>query len=186
MSRWTLQRSRTIYQSPIATLVEETRKNPRRAADVPFFVLKFPDWVNVVPVTDDGRAVLVRQYRAGMDAMTLEIPGGTLDEGETDPADAARRELLEETGYAAGELIHLGRVVPNPAIQGNFCHFYLASGARPVGPQHLDPNEEMSVEVVPLADIRRMISAGEIVHALGILGLLYALDHIEETKNGRR
>lgn len=178
MSRWTLLRSRTIYHSPIATLVEETRRDPRRAVEVPLFVLKFPDWVNVVPVTEDGRVVLVRQYRAGTDAMTLEIPGGTLDEGETDPAAAAKRELLEETGYLADELIFLGRVVPNPAIQGNYCHFYLAPGVKPVGPQHLDPNEEMSVEVVRLEDIRRMIADHEIVHALGILGLLYAVDRL--------
>ncbi|MHB8927497.1 MAG: NUDIX hydrolase [Bacillota bacterium] len=185
MSRWSLLRSRTIYQSPIATLVEETRRDPRQAVEVPFFVLKFPDWVNVVPVTEDGRVVLVRQYRAGTDAMTLEIPGGTLDEGETDPVAAARRELLEETGYTADEFVYLGRVVPNPAIQGNFCHFYLASGARPTGPQHLDPSEEISVEVVRLADVRPMIDRHEIVHALGILGLLYALDCLKSQGGGR-
>jgi len=184
MSRWTLQRSRTIYHSPIATLVEESRRDPRRGVDVPFFVLKFPDWVNIVPVTDDGRVVLVRQYRAGMDAMTLEIPGGTMDEGETDPAVAARRELLEETGYTADDFLYLGRVVPNPAIQGNFCHFYLASGARPTGPQNLDPSEEISVEVVRLAEIRPMIDRHEIVHALGILGLLYALEELAGHRRG--
>ncbi|HEY3313668.1 MAG TPA: NUDIX hydrolase [Bacillota bacterium] len=179
MSRWTLLRTRTIYHNPIATLVEECRQDPRSRNEVPFFVLKFPDWVNVVPVTEDGHVVLVRQYRAGMNAATLEIPGGTLDEGETDPAEAARRELLEETGHAAQEFIYLGRVVPNPAIQGNFCHFYLAPGARRVGPQHLDPTEEISLEVVKIEDVRRMIADGEIVHALGILGLLYALKYLE-------
>ncbi len=184
MSRWTLLRSRTLYHNPIATMTEECRRDPRNGAEVPFFVLKFPDWVNVVPVTGDGRVVLVRQYRAGMDDMTLEIPGGTLDEGESDPATAARRELLEETGYEAGDLVYLGRVIPNPAIQGNFCHFYLGLNARRVAAQHLDPSEEMSVETVPLAHIRRMIADGEIVHALGILGLLYALECLEAAGRG--
>ncbi|GAC1549517.1 MAG: hypothetical protein NVS3B10_12830 [Polyangiales bacterium] len=108
----------------------------------PVFTFSAPDWCNVVPLTDDGKVVLVRQHRWGTDAASLEIPGGIVDPGEA-PLDAARRELREETGYDAGELVSLGAVDPNPALQGNRLHMFLARGCRPSGVgQQLDELED--------------------------------------------
>jgi len=137
-----------------------------------FYVVTAPDWINVIPVTDDDRVILVRQYRFGIEGSTLEIPGGMCDEGEA-PADAARRELREETGYDAGELELLGSVHPNPAIQNNRCHSFLAPGVRRVGAPDPDADEAIEVVEVPLSEIPGLIAGGKITHALVIAAFHY-------------
>ena len=130
-----------------------------------FFVVESPDWINIIPLTDDGRVVLVRQFRFGVEDFTLEIPGGMCDPGES-PPDAARRELREETGHEAGDLIHLGFVHPNPAIQTNRCHTFLARELTAKGPPQPDPHESLELDRVPLDRVPRLIAEGEITHAL--------------------
>src|SRR5688572_15281470 len=99
--------------------------HPQTGAERDFTVLDVPDWVNVIALTRDDRVVLIRQYRHGVDDMRVEIPGGMVDPGE-EHAAAARRELAEETGYTAASWRHVGSVEPNPAIQGNRLHTWLA------------------------------------------------------------
>ena len=129
------------------------------------FVIDAPDWINVIPLTDDRQVVLVRQFRFGVERVTLEIPGGMCDPGEA-PEAAARRELAEETGYQARELRPLGSVEPNPAIQSNRCHTFLALGAFPAGPPRPDPGEELELTTVPLDAIGGLIADGSITHSL--------------------
>jgi len=139
------------------------------------------DWVNITPITPQGEIVLVRQYRRGTDNITLEIPAGSLDPDERDPRSAALRELREETGYVPGEIKLIGKVAVNPAIMSNYCYIYLATNCTLQAELAPDPTEEIAVELVPLKQIRRMIESGEIVHSLGVLGLLWSLDHYERT-----
>jgi len=130
-----------------------------------FWVIKAPHWINVVPLTDDDEVLLVRQYRFGVQAATLEIPGGMCDADET-PLQAASRELREETGCVARELVELGWVHPNPAIQDNRCYSFLARGAKRVAEPTPDPNESFEQLSVPLARIPQLIARGEITHSL--------------------
>jgi len=148
-------------------------------------VLAAPDWVNVVPLLDDGRVVMVRQWRFGIAAPTLEIPGGLVDPGET-AATAAARELREETGYAAASVRRIGEVTPNPAILANRCASFLATGLERVGAPQSDLEEEMTVELVPLADVPRRVRAGEIHHALVVAAfyLLAADDGVARDRHG--
>jgi ADP-ribose pyrophosphatase len=139
-----------------------------------FFQLSAAEWVNVVAVTREGEAVLVRQERHGTEAMSLELPGGLVDPGET-PAEAALRELREETGYRGHVAEPLGFVHPNPAIQANRCHSFLALDVAPEGAQRLDGREEIEVVRVPLAELRELVRRGEITHAL-VVTALYLLD----------
>ena len=130
-----------------------------------FYVIESPDWVNIIPVTEDEQVVLVRQYRFGVGQPGLEVPGGMCD-GNEPPLAAAIREMREETGYEAREVVPLGWVHPNPAVQNNRCHSFLARGARAVGSPTPDAEEEIEVELVPLTGIPDLIATGEITHSL--------------------
>jgi 8-oxo-dGTP pyrophosphatase MutT (NUDIX family) len=138
-----------------------------------FFVVDAPDWVNVIPVTDEGRVVLIRQFRFGTDSFTLEIPGGMCD-GDEAPVDAAKRELLEETGHEAEAWKDLGFVHPNPAIQGNRCHTFLAERVRPVTDPSPDADEQFEIVSEPLDRVPSLIASGAISHAL-VVAAFYRL-----------
>jgi 8-oxo-dGTP pyrophosphatase MutT (NUDIX family) len=132
----------------------------------PFYRLVCPDWVNVIPLTPDHRVAFVRQFRHGVGADTLEVPGGQMDPGDATPLQAARRELLEESGFAGETWELLGWVHPNPAILVNRCHSFLVRDARPVSPIRNDHDERTEVELVPLEEVPRLILDGTITHAL--------------------
>jgi ADP-ribose pyrophosphatase len=139
------------------------------------FTFQCPDWVSVVPVTDAGEIVLVRQYRHGIDAETLEIPGGVIDPDER-PEAAAARELREETGYEASALTALGFTHPNPPLQGNRHHMFLATAARSVGSPRFDHDEYCEVVVASPEAVRRFMADGTMTHALVLLALHRAFD----------
>ncbi|MCF8142757.1 MAG: NUDIX hydrolase [Deltaproteobacteria bacterium] len=139
--------------------------SPRTGLTHPFFILESSPWVNVIPLTPKQEVVLVRQYRHGTRSVTLEIPGGLVEDSDT-PEDAARRELLEETGYVAEEMSALGWVHPNPAILNNRCYTFLALNAVFSGARHQDDREDIEVLLRPLAAVRRLIREGEISHSL--------------------
>jgi ADP-ribose pyrophosphatase len=127
-----------------------------------------PEWVNVVSLTPDDQLILIRQYRFGVQGTTLEIPGGLVDPGE-DPAVAAARELEEETGYVPGRLIRLGAVHPNPALQANRCHSYVALDCVKKHAGQQDEGEDITVELHPHADVPRLVLEGHITHALVVV-----------------
>lgn len=135
-----------------------------------FYTLEAPDWVNVLALTPEDDAVMVRQYRHGARAVRLEIPGGMVDPGES-PRAAAARELLEETGHEARAFELLGSVNPNPALFGNRCFTWLAHGARRVAPVCNVGAEETEVVIVPRAELDERVRRGEIDHALVLAAL---------------
>jgi len=130
-----------------------------------FSLIRAVDWVNVIALTRDEQVVLVRQYRPGIDSVCIEIPGGMVDEGE-EPLVAAQRELVEETGYTSREWRPLGVVAPNPAIQNNRLHSFLALDAEATHDMQLDGNEVLALDVLPLAEVHELLRTGRIDHAL--------------------
>jgi ADP-ribose pyrophosphatase len=139
------------------------------------FTFECPDWVSVVPVTNDGRFVFVRQYRHGIDQTTLEVPGGIIENGQL-PADAAVRELREETGYGDGTLVALGMTHPNPALQNNSHHMFLARDVRRLGEPEFDVGEHCEVVLLSEHEVRVLAAEGKITHALVLLALARAFE----------
>jgi 8-oxo-dGTP pyrophosphatase MutT (NUDIX family) len=137
-----------------------------------FVVIDSASWVNVVPVTNEGNVVLIRQFRHGLGQVVLEIPGGMID-GDESPEDAAVRELREETGYVAQSIRLLARVLPNPAVQNNFLYLFAAEGCRSTGQTQPDPFELIEVFERPLEEIPAMIANGEIAHSLVITAFAF-------------
>ena len=177
---------RRISQHKVFDVSEGTWKRRDGATLGPFVTFECPDWCNVVAVTAESELVLIWQYRFGTDALSLELPGGVIDEGES-PRAAAGRELREETGYVASELRPLLAVHPNPALQGNVCHSFVARGARLVGPTEFDDNEECEVALVPIAHAYELITEGHVTHALCITAIQAFLlsDHAGPLEPGR-
>jgi 8-oxo-dGTP pyrophosphatase MutT (NUDIX family) len=122
LKAWQRLSSQTVYSCRIFSLREDHKRSPRTGQGHDFYVLEAGDWVNIIPLTADEQVVLIRQYRHGVEDMTLEIPGGMVDAEDPSPLHAARREMQEETGYDSHEVSSLGAIHPNPAIQANRCH----------------------------------------------------------------
>lgn len=144
-----------------------------------FTIIRTSDWINVIPVTDDGRYVFIRQFRHGVREVTVEIPGGAIDAKDPSPRAAAERELLEETGYRARSWEYLGHVTPNPALQDNRCHTFLAAGAFRAGEPRFDPFERIDVVLVTGAEAGRALHDGTVTHGLVLaaFGLFFASGH---------
>lgn len=179
MKPWTVRREEHEGDYRIFDVCRRHLQSPRSGRISEFFVINAPDWVNVIPLTPTHDVVCVRQYRAGTDTITLEIPGGMVDPGEEMMA-AGQRELREETGYSASRFVDLGTVAPNTALQSNRCGTIVALNATPVGTQELDGSEEIDLACVPLADIPSLIMDGAITHALVVAGF-YRFEHWRRT-----
>jgi len=163
--------SRRIYSGRIAGLREDTVRMPNgRTAQRE--VVEHADVVAIVPLDGQGNVVMVRQYRLPAGATLLEVPAGGVDEGEDMPA-AAQRELQEETGYRAERLERLGGLFVSPGYCTEFVHLFLAIGLIEDALE-ADPDEDITVERVPLAEAVRLAAAGEIRDGKSIAGILLA------------
>ena len=168
---WKLVSSKEQESFKIFNLRTDRSQSPRTNEVHNFYILESRDWVNVIPLTPQNEVVLIRQYRHGIRDVTLEIPGGIVEVGDS-PEEAARREMREETGYEESEMILLGDVHPNPAFLNNKCYTYLAREVSLVGKQEQDAKEDIEVLLRPLDMIPSLIRDGEITHSL-VLAAFY-------------
>ncbi len=181
---WKKLEEKTAYDCGFFKILTQQSASPTTGKTHPFYVLSTRSWTNVVAITEDNKVVLVSQFRHGTREISLEIPGGALDPGDKMPEQAARRELLEETGHEAPEWHLLGVVRPNPAILDNTCHFFLALGAKQTSALKLDEAEELEVRKVDLKEIPEMIRDGRIQHALVVAAFHY-LDLYRQENPGK-
>jgi len=174
---WNCLDSQFKYENRIVKVREDTYHFLPNNITHDFLVLEFSDWVNIIPETSEGEVVMIRQYRHGVRRETFEIPGGLISEEDPDPSAGASREMTEETGYTSDDIIHIGTVEPNPAIQSNRCHTYLARNAVPGAGQNLDPTEAIRIELIKKSKVYDMIRQGQITHGLVVAAFAYLLLH---------
>ena len=136
-----------------------------------YYVLEYPDWVNVIAITKDGHFVMERQYRHALGCTCYELPCGVMEKGET-PLEAAQRELEEETGYAGGEWKKLIVLSANPSTMTNLTHCFLATGVEKAFEQHLDATEELEVHLLTREEVCYLLRNNEMMQSLMVASLL--------------
>jgi 8-oxo-dGTP pyrophosphatase MutT (NUDIX family) len=157
-------------------------ENPRNKEVLKALILKSPDTINVIAVTGERELILVEQFRFGIDECLLELPAGLMDFDE-EPLQAARRELLEETGYLATSWTLLGESHLNPAYVTNRCYHFLAQGAYLKGAKSLDNHEDIRVYLIPVEDLTSITNTPLIKDAVGSAALLYLRKYIDNQTN---
>jgi len=172
IAAWPLKKEDKALSTPVFEVCRQTCLSPKDGRDKEFTVLKARDWAQVLAVTPEGRALLVRQFRQGSRTLSLELPGGVIEEGQS-PLEAARRELMEETGYSAAAWRQLAAFRPNPAIQNNTAYLFLAEGAELTGATDFDENEDLELLTVPLPELKDMVLKGSIDHVIMAAGILF-------------
>lgn len=178
LKEWKTLSVKNLLTNKIFTVKEEIVESPKKRTSHPVWSLEVSEWVNIIPITSDNKVVLVNQYRFGSKKMSLEIPGGMVDPGE-DPKIASVRELYEETGYESKEVIKLGKVLPNPALMGNYAHTFLALNAQRTGLQKLDGMEDIEIVEIPIDDIPKLIESGKIEHSI-VISAFYLLERFNK------
>ncbi|MEM1437072.1 MAG: NUDIX hydrolase [Pseudomonadota bacterium] len=175
---WQHRGRRSGPQLPLFDVHFDAMEHPQSGTVMDRLVLGSVDWVNMVAVDEQARCVMVRQYRFGGGYITLETPGGMVDSGE-DSLTAARRELLEETGYGGGSWHYLGAVEPNPAIHDHLCHHWLAQGVRPQAEPEPGTGEAIALAHLSAEAVCAAARNGTIRHALALSALarVYPLWH---------
>lgn len=175
---WICQSEKTLISSPVLDVVEQNCISSEDEREFTFYILKSHDWCNVIPITEDGKVVLVKQYRIGIAEHTHEIPGGVTDPLDPHIQATALRELEEETGYtplANAQIKSLGWSYPNPAIQDNRCFSFIVGPVENSKNQNLDPGEMIEVIEVPIKEIPEWIKQGKMNHALILNAFLQLL-----------
>ncbi len=173
ISKWKTKSSEYLVKKPWATLRVDECELPDGRIASEYYVLEYPNWVNVVAITEDEKVVMVKQYRHSGDIVSIEIPGGVID-GDEEPVAAAKRELLEETGYAFENFELVSTIYPNPATSNNVTYAYLATGGKKVQEQDLDEHEDIEIEFYSIEEVKEMLLKNEIPQALHVTGLFYA------------
>ena len=174
--KWTSGEKKSLLKTIVFDVTSSTNTytDGQRTVSGEYIVLDAPDWVIVIPEIDGNpkEFYMVKQWRHGSKSLSVEFPGGVIDKGE-EPEQAARRELLEETGCQAGRLTKLGQVNPNPALFSNQVHIFLAQDLQCTQSQSLDNDEFVNVIKVPVEQIKKDMGTQQFPHALMSTAMMF-------------
>ena len=162
---WKILHSEYLIQRPWLTARKDCVELPDGRVNDEYWVLEYPDWVNVIAITTDGQMIMERQYRHAAGITSYELPCGVMEPGET-PLEAAKRELAEETGFTGGEWQPWMTLSPNTSAMTNISHTFLAIGVEKTTCQHLDATEDLSVHLLSPDDVWALLKDNQIRQAL--------------------
>lgn len=165
IGKWKILESKYLVKRPWLTARVDKVELPNGVVHPEYYVLEYPTWVNIIAITTEGRFVMVEQYRHGLADVFTELVAGVAEKGEA-PLQAARRELLEETGYGNGEWQLFTVLSANPGSMTNLTYTFLATGVEPVSDQHLDATEDIAVKLLTQDEIKSMLLENEIKQSL--------------------
>lgn len=163
--KWEILSTEYLIRRPWLTARRDHVKLPTGVENPEFYVLEYPDWVNVIAITKEGEFVMIRQYRHGLGETRYELCAGVSEEGE-DPVESARRELYEETGYGGGEWQPWMTICANPSTTNNLTHCFLATGVERLSTQHLEETEDITVHLLTEAEVKELLMTDEIRQSL--------------------
>ena len=162
---WTTLKSEYLFQRPWLTVRRDMVQLPNGNINPEHYVLEYPSWVNVIAITQDGDMVMEVQYRHGLHSVDYEICAGVVEDGE-DPLVAAKRELLEETGFGGGTWTKLMEICGNPSVTNNITHCYLAQGVKRLSDQNLEATEDIEVVLMKPAEVLAILQSDCMKQAL--------------------
>lgn len=163
--KWEILESEYLIRRPWLTARRDHVRLPDGVENKEYYVLEYPDWVNVIAITVNGKFVMERQYRHGLQWTGYEICAGVCESGEN-PLEAAKRELWEETGFEGGEWKLQMTISANTSTMTNLCHCFVATGVERISEQHLEATEDISVHLLTVDEVRNLLVGNEIRQAL--------------------
>lgn len=167
---WEVEGSEYLFRRPWLTVRRDKVRLPNGTVHPEYYVLEYPKWINVIAITPEGNYVMVKQYRHGLGIVETELCAGVVEEGE-EPLAAARRELLEETGFGGGEWELLSVLSPNPGSQNNLSYSFIARGVEKIDDQHLDDTEDIRVEILTEQQLINLLTTDTLKQALMVAPL---------------
>lgn len=179
---WKTLSSKYLFNDLWFKVRKDVCETPNGKIVEPYYVYEFTPWVAAVALTEDGKVVMVRQYRHGLGETGIELPGGCVDDADSNYGQAIARELLEETGYSFSSYEYLGKISPNPSTNNNLLHMFLATGGKKTAEQSLDPNEEIEVLLLSIDELKKLLRDNKIIQAMHVSCILYAFDKLGELK----
>ncbi|MEB3160876.1 MAG: NUDIX hydrolase [Synechocystis sp.] len=180
LKKWQILRSRLVFDNPWCHVRQDVVQLPKGTVIDDYFVNLRPEIVMVLALTEQQEIIFVRQYRHGVQEILLELPAGNFQPDQENPENAIRRELEEETGYQALELMNLGQIFDNPVKDQSRLHLFLAPLVTPTGVKQWDITEEIEIVLIPIAEVRRLIFQGDIRVAGSLAALLLGLERLRD------
>ncbi|MGM9698942.1 MAG: NUDIX hydrolase [Prevotella sp.] len=163
--KWEILSSEYLLESKWINVRKDKIRMPKGVELDDFYILEYPDWINVVAITEEGNYILERQYRHGTQTVEYEICAGVIEKGE-EPLVAARRELYEETGFGGGEWSLYCVTAPNPAAMTNRNYTFLAKGVKRISTQHLEQSEDIDVIVLSREEVKKILKEGKMMQGI--------------------
>ncbi|MCD7899502.1 MAG: NUDIX hydrolase [Bacteroides sp.] len=166
IQKWEVLNSHYLFREPWFTARKDTVKLPNGHQIPSYYVLEYPDWVNIIAITKENKFIFVRQYRHGLGEINFELCAGICEPEDSSPLQSAQRELLEETGYGNGIWQSYMILSPNPSTNTNLTYCFLVHDVELISSQHLEDTEDLSVHLLSIEEVKELLQNNQIKQAL--------------------